>query len=843
MFQNEVEEEEEDSMIEEMFGDDSDADHHWHPNTSDEDSDGEPDIKRSRNSSGKFQHDSTLSTSILQPQKETETTMNNPPLSTSIAEPQKEKETTMNNLTSSTSIAEPQEVTETTMIQNVTTMQDSTEETSSGHIQTPETSNDHDRNVSKKSCCLYCGECVAKIVRHWQRKHSEETDVAKILSLASGSAERYSLIQELKNKGNFVNNSEFLTTGKGNFIPKKVPRKGESENPEDFLPCVYCRAFFKKNVLSLHQKKCTASNKPTRKTQDSHRVQSTAALLLPAPNRLEESFKNKVFGKMKVDNIYRYIRQDRLITEFGNKIFQKHFDEPHLFLMISQRMRELGRLMLEIKNIDSNKFNLESCLNPKSVTTVLDGLKRVCGLSYETGGLKTPTLMLRLVTSVKKCCQICKGNFLILNSDKLIKAVDDFLTLFTAESQILISRSLKTLNKRKWNKPKMIPLANDVKKLNSFIKKEGDALVDEIEKGYPTKENLRRLAENTLAGITCFNRKRVGEVERMPFEECNNLKIGGLESDVSQTLSATEKQLVNCLGRVEVRGKRGRKVAVLITENIHTKIKILCRPLNRKVMGVDPDNPHLFASNSGKCSTLRGCDVLRKYAHSCEAKNPEYLTSTRLRKQLATMTQVMNLNKNELDVIANFMGHDIRIHREFYRLPEDILQVAKVSKVLMNLEKGRVTDLVGNNLNSVNLTENEEVDVSSGDEDSDDETNYVSPNVEPKTTADNSMEATEVTVDHVLTSQEENESRERSKKKGEKTVWSEEECLAIDKFFVHYLTSIKNKPPGKNECEKAKLKYPVLKGRSWDQIKHKVRNLQTKLKREDKAAKPSTSKR
>lgn len=64
-----------------------------------------------------------------------------------------------------------------------------------------------------------------------------------------------------------------------------------------------------------------------------------------------------------------------------------------------------------------------------------------------------------------------------------------------------------------------------------------------------------------------------------------------------------------------------------------------------------------------------------------------------------------------MDVLGNFMGHDIRIHREFYRLPEDVLQVAKVTKVLLNLEKGRVTDLVGNNL-QVDVTEKDEVDFS-----------------------------------------------------------------------------------------------------------------------------------
>lgn len=52
----------------------------------------------------------------------------------------------------------------------------------------------------------------------------------------------------------------------------------------------------------------------------------------------------------------------------------------------------------------------------------------------------------------------------------LEKEVDNFKKLFLRESSLLNSRSLKTINRRKWNKPKMIPLANGVKKLNMYLK-------------------------------------------------------------------------------------------------------------------------------------------------------------------------------------------------------------------------------------------------------------------------------------------------------------------------------------------------------------------------------------
>lgn len=48
----------------------------------------------------------------------------------------------------------------------------------------------------------------------------------------------------------------------------------------------------------------------------------------------------------------------------------------------------------------------------------------------------------------------------------------------------------------------------------------------------------------------------------------------------------------------------------------------------------------------------------------------------------------MNLKENELDQLAKFMGHNIRAHREYYRLTENTLQLAKISKLLMAIELG-----------------------------------------------------------------------------------------------------------------------------------------------------------
>ncbi|KAF6739030.1 hypothetical protein FQA47_001382 [Oryzias melastigma] len=114
--------------------------------------------------------------------------------------------------------------------------------------------------------------------------------------------------------------------------------------------------------------------------------------------------------------------------------------------------------------------------------------------------------------------------------------------------------------------------------------------------------------------------------------------------------------------------------------------------------GVPEDNA-FFWGRPDAATHFRGSDVIRHTAWSCGAKHPEALSSSKLRKHVATMSKVLNLKDNEMDDLADFLGHDIRVHRQYYRLPEGTLQMAKVSKVLL----AHLSDYKGNNLDEIQI--------------------------------------------------------------------------------------------------------------------------------------------
>lgn len=139
---------------------------------------------------------------------------------------------------------------------------------------------------------------------------------------------------------------------------------------------------------------------------------------------------------------------------------------------------------------------------------------------------------------------------------------------------------------------------------------------------------------------------------------------------------------------------------MLLTPNMVVAMDLLVNM--REKCQVPVENQHLFA-RPGALSHYRGVDCIRQYAQASGAKYPDALCSAKLRKQVATLSTVLNLKDNEMDQLANFLGHDIRVHQEFYRLPESTLQLAKISKLLIAMEKGKLPELQGKGLDGITI--------------------------------------------------------------------------------------------------------------------------------------------
>ena len=96
---------------------------------------------------------------------------------------------------------------------------------------------------------------------------------------------------------------------------------------------------------------------------------------------------------------------------------------------------------------------------------------------------------------------------------------------------------------------------------------------------------------------------------------------------------------------------------------------------------------------------LRGWDCVSASGKEVkEIQKPEAITSTKLRKYIATVSQTAALTELDVDWLARHLGHDIRVHRQFYRLHESTTELAKVSKLLLAVDAGNIEQVKGKSL-------------------------------------------------------------------------------------------------------------------------------------------------
>ena len=154
---------------------------------------------------------------------------------------------------------------------------------------------------------------------------------------------------------------------------------------------------------------------------------------------------------------------------------------------------------------------------------------------------------------------------------------------------------------------------------------------------------------------------------------------------------------------VHVRGKRGRQVPVLLTKIDIEAISALIKW--RSKAGITQDNVFVYAAPTRNSKHfLRGNEVMRKVLSKIDnLQNPERIRSTELRKYCATVTQISDLSENELRWLADHMGHNLDVHRDFYRLKDSTIELTKVARVLCAIDEGNAANFSGKSLSDINV--------------------------------------------------------------------------------------------------------------------------------------------
>ncbi|XP_060572464.1 uncharacterized protein LOC132730528 [Ruditapes philippinarum] len=692
------------------------------------------------------------------------------------------------------------------------------------------------RKWDKVHYCLYCNNYSSTNIRkHYFGPHKEETEVQKVLHCAVGSKERKDRLEKLRNAGDYKHNTEVLRTGKGVIIT--WARNSEQTSAEDYLPCEYCLGFFLRSSLWRHQQTCNFNEGKKKR----RKIQSEARLLLPSSIEASKGLKENVISRMAGDEITIVVRNDPLIIKLGEKLYQRHGSQRHLFAHISQKMRELGRFLISARRNDADVIHLCDIIDPRKFPLAVKATQYLCKFNEETNKYLNPSLALKIGHLLKKCAKIQRTEALIQGDLLLKEKAVNFLTICEGEwTNEISSCALQTLTDNKRNKGKMLPLSEDLSKLVSFLQKNSNLLAESLGKTF-SKSNWELLNQVTLAQLVLFNRRRGGETERITVEHYKNRKNTSEKApkEVEGSLSETEKVLLKTLCRVEIRGKRDRTVAVILTKEMQRNIDLLLRW--RDEAGVVQENVYIFArSNFGSVSPIRSADVLRKFAREASLESAESITSTKLRKHIATVAQILNLSKHDLEVLANFMGHDISIHRSFYRLPQETVEVARMGRLLTAFNRGTIGQF--KSIDDITLDDSEDAESDSDGNDSDEDGIDQPENViegallmeeEPPIPGQNISQASETLngVDKNRSKPKKSfkSSAQQKTKPGKIQRLTEEQTKTLRSLFQANITL--RRELKRHECINVIQKYPCLKSLDWKKVKNTIHNWITLEKR------------
>lgn len=684
---------------------------------------------------------------------------------------------------------------------------------------TPSVGPPESKGTGKKHFCIFCKKLVLNFSRHLQTNHRDKKEVEEMSLLPKGSNERMKCIDEMRGRGAiYYNNSLDITKGK--LVVKRLKQTGLI----GYTPCPSCKNFYKKTSLYKHYKVCACQVK-TPKT-----LQTTSLSLCISASLTEKDswLVNEILpGLSSKGNIRDTVINDSLLIEYGGYLCVRHRTNQHLTNMVRGKLRQMAKVLLAMRKLDNEITTLESAFKPAKYDVFMRAVDIVTGYNPTDSTYRAPSQVSHIGNNAQECANIIQARAIKNDDEVLQNRVINWLKLYKHEFYYKLGKSaLNKVAERKWNKPRLVPVTDDIMKLNNNIKNTIEKAKSVLTNKFDSKafDDLNR---GLMIQIIIFNRKRIGEVEKLLVSDFNNRHNIQKGSEQYKTLSTNEKIISSRYMRMEVRGKLGRPVSLLVSKNQIEMIKMI---LNlRSEASVSPGNKYVFAKQGASKDTFYSAPpALRWFAQNSGAAQPGLLTGTKLRKQMATVSQAMDLTENDLAILADFMGHNITTHRNFYRMPSEVTHLARISQVLMSLEEGDTSKYAGKRLEDINVNITID-DVEEVDEADDFQDIHVERTLETHDQLDLLTQPSITTIpDSQIHPHKEENTGENSfqtpvkRRTLEKKTWKTPERHAARRIFRENIKT--GRLPNMTDCLVAINQFKELKGRTVKQVKAWVYN-------------------
>lgn len=538
----------------------------------------------------------------------------------------------------------------------------------------------------KKYFCIYCKKIRTNFYRHLEIAHNEENRVKEFINLKKGSTERRRLIDCIRDEGNFEYNKNHPEKP---ILARRRFKHAVPECPEKyFLPCPECRKHLSHKNLYKHYKTCRG--RPGKLLHTRSVKRNSKALMTSINPLANEVLLKNIIPPMHHDDIFEILRKDKLIILFGNHLTPKY--KGHQEYIIRNQMRTMARYLKIITELCPEIDELSKLFTPRYFEISFQAVNMLAGFDL-SGTYKSPKTALQMIQFLKICCGILKNHYIMTEkSKKRRKRVLEFQGLLEVEAAGRINKpahkNLVNNSRQKIVQTlKKLPASNDIEKFKGYLFKTAKTKFQEL-KEYGFKfEFWKELAEVVLLYLVVYNKKRSGESNRIlttDFENLQQLSNTALP-EIYDGLTEAEKAEARSFYKIIIRGKLDRVVWIFVPKDIKVYLDYIYE--NRALASIPEGNPYLFGLpgtlTGNRFRTMETCALMRKYTILADLQNPHSIRTTLLRKHFATKVSTLNLEDSQQETVHDFMGHQEKIHKGFYRqqvVTKDLL----MTKILNN---------------------------------------------------------------------------------------------------------------------------------------------------------------
>lgn len=146
-------------------------------------------------------------------------------------------------------------------------------------------------------------------------------------------------------------------------------------------------------------------NENPNKENHSRSARAEAQFFLICHLRVDPQLKTDVFPRIRADEVSLVAKKDPLICAFASRYLKIH-REKHFILVVSRKMRELARFLIEARKIKTSIRDLFRTLKSEHNNVLVAATKAVAKYDDENRSYQAPTYALNMGTTLKQCCDM-----------------------------------------------------------------------------------------------------------------------------------------------------------------------------------------------------------------------------------------------------------------------------------------------------------------------------------------------------------------------------------------------------------------------------------------------------